>query len=40
MNLDPDVAGADLERQVDIAQRELARAFEYERFQRILLIFP
>jgi len=40
MHLDPDVAGADLLRQVYIAQRELARAFEYECFQRVLLIFP
>jgi hypothetical protein len=40
MDLDPDVDGADRLRQVDVAQRELARAFEYERFQRVLLIFP
>lgn len=37
MNLDPDVARADVERQIDIAQRELARFFEYEGFQNILL---
>ncbi|MGF6415875.1 hypothetical protein [Paraburkholderia sp. MM5482-R1] len=37
MNLDLDVARTDFERQVDIAQRELARFFEYEGFQNYLL---
>ncbi|ABA52633.1 hypothetical protein BURPS1710b_A0233 [Burkholderia pseudomallei 1710b] len=37
VDADLDVGGADLERQIDVAQRELARLFEYEGFQRILL---
>ena len=37
MNLDADIARSDVERQIDIAQRELARFFEYEGFQNILL---